>query len=304
MPELRIFGSVGKATTRAMVESILQSVGSDGFIDGSESVLVLLSADAEGQSAAADPADDARVVANADAIAAAGLPASAVTFGLTEGAAVRASGLDATLDGTTFTLRAEGEEHRVALRLLGEHQVMNALAAIAVARIHAVPLGDAISALETLDTAGPGRMERLHAASDIVIINDAVSARPESVAAALKALAQIAGSRRTVAVLGEMSWDEQPLDEESVRAAHDRIGRLVVRLNIKKLIAVGYGARHIHNAAGLEGSWDGESVLVDSGGEAYDLLRDELRSQDVVLVKASEDTGLDDLAGRLTGVAR
>jgi UDP-N-acetylmuramoyl-tripeptide--D-alanyl-D-alanine ligase len=104
------------------------------------------------------------------------------------------------------------------------------------------------------------------------------------------------GTTRAVAVLGEMTVDDAESREE-----HDRIGRLVVRLNVGKLIVVGHGARHIHNAAGLEGSWDGESVLVDSAEEAYDLLDNELRDGDVVLVKSSKAAGLGFLGDRLGG---
>ena len=124
------------------------------------------------------------------------------------------------------------------------------------------------------------------------------NASPDSMAAALKTLAQVTGpDQRSVAVLGEMAELGEHADEE-----HDRIGRLVVRLNVRKLVVVGHAARHIHNAAGLEGSWDGESVLVGTADEAYDLLRDELREGDVVLVKSSGSAGLRFLGDRIAGV--
>jgi UDP-N-acetylmuramoyl-tripeptide--D-alanyl-D-alanine ligase len=72
-----------------------------------------------------------------------------------------------------------------------------------------------------------------------------------------------------------------------------------VRLNIAKLVAVGNGARHIQSAAGLEGSWDGESVIVANNDQAYDLLRDEIRGGDVVLVKAAASVDLGSLGDRL-----
>ncbi|HEU4808177.1 MAG TPA: cyanophycin synthetase [Homoserinimonas sp.] len=295
MAALRVFGTVGKATTRIMVDAIVHSVGAGLPAD----VLVLLSQDDEGHQALAGLDEPSRIVVNADAVSTSSLPASAVTFGLSRTAALSASDLDATMDGTVFTLIADGIQRQVHLKVLGEHQVTNALAALAAARACDIPLDGAIAALEKLDTLGRARMERLQAADDIIVINDAVSAGPLSVAAALKALAQISAGRRSVAVLGELASGA-----EDSQAAHDRIGRLIVRLNVKKLVVVGHAARHIHNAAGLEGSWDGESVLVDTPGEAYDLLRDELRNQDVVLVKASEGSGLDSLADRLAGVAR
>jgi UDP-N-acetylmuramoyl-tripeptide--D-alanyl-D-alanine ligase len=140
----------------------------------------------------------------------------------------------------------------------------------------------------------------VHSRDDgVVVINDAYNASPDSMSAALKTLAQIVTpGQRSVAVLGHMAELGEFADEE-----HDRIGRLVVRLNIRKLVVVGHDARHIHNAAGLEGSWDGESVLVGSADEAYDLLRDELRNGDVVLVKSSNSAGLRLLGDRIAGVA-
>jgi UDP-N-acetylmuramoyl-tripeptide--D-alanyl-D-alanine ligase len=121
--------------------------------------------------------------------------------------------------------------------------------------------------------------------------------------AALKALVQLSGpDGRSIAVLGEL---DVPADEDpiGVRDEHDRIGRLVVRLNVHRLIVVGSAARHIHNAAGLEGSWDGESELVGTPDEAYALLREDLGSGDVVLIKSSVKSNLGALVRRLAGVA-
>jgi UDP-N-acetylmuramoyl-tripeptide--D-alanyl-D-alanine ligase len=288
---MRVYGTAGKSTTRIMVEAITGSAGDGRSADA----VVLLSLDAAGRNALAELGEASILVANADAVPASLLPASAVTFGLGDAAALHATDLDATLDGTSFVLTSDGRRHPVRLRVLGEHHVMNALAALTVAAAIGVPLESAIPALERLTTLGAGRMETLSAPDDVIVINDAISSTPQSAAAALKALAQVSAGRRSVAVLGELT-----IDGEDEREAHDRIGRLIVRLNVKKLIVVGHQARHIHNAAGLEGSWDGESVLVDTPGQAYDFLRDELRRQDIVLVKGA---GLDALAQRLTGVA-
>jgi UDP-N-acetylmuramoyl-tripeptide--D-alanyl-D-alanine ligase len=135
----------------------------------------------------------------------------------------------------------------------------------------------------------------------IADIGDAIGdSSPDSTAAALKMLVQLSGeSGRSIAVLGEL---DSPADEANDE--HYRIGRLVVRLNVQKLIVVGHAARHIHNAAGLEGSWDGESELVATPDEAYDLLREDLGPEDIVLVKSSVLTGLGVLAHRLAGVAK
>jgi UDP-N-acetylmuramoyl-tripeptide--D-alanyl-D-alanine ligase len=237
--------------------------------------------------------DDERVAAMA-----ALTKARPVWFGLDARADVRADDLRATASGTSFTLIAAGERRPVLLHILGEHHVMNALATLAVAIELGIDLDAAITALESVPRAERWRMEVLTRSDGIVVINDAYNASPDSMSAALKTLAQIIEpGQRSVAVLGEMAELGEYADEE-----HDRIGRLVVRLNIQKLIVVGHAARHIHNAAGLEGSWDGESALVATVDEAYDRVRDDLRAGDVVLVKSSKSANLRFLGDRLGGL--
>ncbi len=220
-------------------------------------------------------------------------------FGLDASADVRAVDLRATASGTEFTLIVGDRRRDVRLRILGEHHVMNALAALAVAIELGIDLDGAIAALESVPRAERWRMELLTRPDGVVVINDAYNASPDSMAAALKTLAQIVEpGQRSVAILGEMAELGEFSDEE-----HDRIGRLVVRLNIQKLIVVGHGARHIHNAAGLEGSWDGESVLVESADEAYDRISDSLRAGDVILVKSSKSANLRFLGDRIGEVS-
>jgi UDP-N-acetylmuramoyl-tripeptide--D-alanyl-D-alanine ligase len=239
-------------------------------------------------------ADDPRVEAMAHVTA-----ARVVRFGLDARADVRAGDVRASAEGTTFTVHADGRSLPVRLRILGEHHVTNALAALATARELGVPLERAVAAIEAVPRAERWRMELLDAGDGVTVINDAYNASPDSMAAALKTLAQITEpGRRTVAVLGHMAELGEYETEE-----HDRIGRLAVRLNIGQLVVVGPGARAIHQAASLEGSWDGESVYVDDIDAAYDLLRGELRTGDVVLVKSSKSAGLRHLGDRIAGVA-
>jgi UDP-N-acetylmuramoyl-tripeptide--D-alanyl-D-alanine ligase len=120
------------------------------------------------------------------------------------------------------------------------------------------------------------------------IINDAYNANPESMAAALRTLATIAQGRPTVAVLGQMA----ELGEHTAEA-HDRIGRLAVRLGIGSLVVVGDEARAIHEAARLEGMFGGESHLVGDVDAAIGLLEDVVAPDAVVLVKASRAAGLE-----------
>lgn len=234
--------------------------------------------------------DDARVASMADKTR-----ARVLWFGRGADADVRAQDVETSLEGTSFTLILPGQEPvKVAFQVIGEHHVSNALAAAAAAHTQGVPATEIRDALERVTRAERWRMEVV-ARGPITVINDAYNASPDSMAAALRTLAQIAGpEQRTVAVLGEMS----ELGSQSIEE-HDRLGLLAVRLNIGKLVVVGRGARPLHLGAIAQGSWDGESVFVEDMDAAYDLLDQELREGDLVLVKSSNSAGLRHLGDRL-----
>lgn len=286
--------SIAKPDIGVVLKVGLAHVGEFGGIDAVQKAKSEMVTELPSTATAILNADDGRVAAMAGSTA-----ASVRWFGLSDVADVRAEDIEATTTGTGFTLVVGDLRMPVQLRILGEHHVSNALAALTVARELDVDLADAVAAIEAVPRAERWRMELLLPASGAIVINDAYNASPDSMAAALKTLAQIASPpARSIAVLGEMAELGEYSQEE-----HDRIGRLAVRLNVKKLIVVGHGARHIHNAAGLEGSWDGESVLVDTPDEAYDLLRGNLGAGDIVLVKSSKSANLRFLGDRLGGVA-
>jgi UDP-N-acetylmuramoyl-tripeptide--D-alanyl-D-alanine ligase len=221
------------------------------------------------------------------------------TFGESAGADVRVEDLEVDVLGRPrFTLVAGDRRAEVSMRLLGEHQAHNAAAAAAVALAVDVPLEVVAAALSGAGQASKWRME-LHERSDgVTVINDAYNANPDSMRAALKALAAVGRGRgsgtRTVAVLGEM----RELGEAS-REEHDTIGRLAVRLDISQLVVVGQAARPMHLGACLEGSWGDESVFVEGPAEALDWLRANLAAGDVVLLKASRAVELEKVADAL-----
>lgn len=248
-------------------------------------------------------ADDALVAAMAELTA-----AEVVMVGTGAAAQVRATDVGQDdADRARFTLVTPEGSAPVTLRVVGAHQIGNALTAAAVGR--AVGLGpQAIArALSRAEPASRWRMEVTELANGVTLINDAYNANPHSMKAALHSLSTIGRGRRTWAVLGEMA----ELGDEAT-AAHDQIGRLVVRLGVDRLLVVeGPGAatgaavggrtapRALHLGAHLEGSWGGESELVPDVDDAVAILLDELEPGDVVLVKASRSAGLERVALRL-----
>ncbi|NEB01656.1 UDP-N-acetylmuramoyl-tripeptide--D-alanyl-D-alanine ligase [Streptomyces sp. SID13726] len=224
--------------------------------------------------------------------------AKVILFGESGEADVRAENVRLTDTGQpAFRLRTPSGASEVTMRLYGEHHVSNALAAAAVAHELGMSATEIATALSEAGSLSRWRMEVTERPDGVTIVNDAYNANPESMRAALRALAAMGTGRRTWAVLGKMA----ELGDEAL-AEHDAVGRLAVRLNVGKLVAVGgREASWLQLGAYNEGSWGEESVHVSDAQAAVDLLRSELRPGDVVLVKASRSVGLESVAEALLG---
>ncbi|MEV5980148.1 UDP-N-acetylmuramoyl-tripeptide--D-alanyl-D-alanine ligase [Streptomyces sp. NPDC052114] len=222
--------------------------------------------------------------------------ARVLLFGESDDADVRAENVRLTENGQpAFTLHTPSGCSDVTLRLYGEHHVSNALAAAAVAHELGMSVDEIALALSEAGTLSRWRMEVTERPDGVTVVNDAYNANPESMRAALRALVAMGKGRRTWAVLGHMA----ELGDEGL-AEHDAVGRLAVRLNVSKLVAVGgREASWLQLGAYNEGSWGEESVHVSDAQAAIDLLRSELRAGDVVLVKASRSVGLERVAAAL-----
>ncbi|MFD4409940.1 UDP-N-acetylmuramoyl-tripeptide--D-alanyl-D-alanine ligase [Streptomyces sp. NPDC058251] len=222
--------------------------------------------------------------------------ARVILFGESDEADVRAENVRLMESGQpAFSLRTPSGCSDVTMRLYGEHHVSNALAAAAVAHELGMSADEIARALSEAGSLSRWRMEVTERPDGVTVVNDAYNANPESMRAALRALAAMGRGRRTWAVLGQMA----ELGDEAL-AEHDAVGRLAVRLNVSKLVAVGgREASWLQLGAYNEGSWGEESVHVSDAQAAVDLLRSELRPGDVVLVKASRSVGLERVAQAL-----
>jgi UDP-N-acetylmuramoyl-tripeptide--D-alanyl-D-alanine ligase len=133
------------------------------------------------------------------------------------------------------------------------------------------------------------------------VINDAYNANPDSMRAGIEALAHIAasapdgqGARRAIAVVGHMA---ELGDTEA--ASHFEVGRLAARAGVAVVVAVGEAARPVLDGARAQAGWDGAAIAAPDTASAVEILANQLRPGDVVLVKASKSAGLWEVADGL-----
>ncbi len=255
---------------------------------------------AKGELPAALPADGGVALLNADdprvMAMAARTPARVVTFGRGP-ADVRAEAVRLDSVGRPgFRLVSPAGSGQVQLRLAGEHNVHNALAAAALAGELGMPVAEIAQRLSEAEARSRWRMEVTERPDGVIVLNDAYNANPESVRSALDTLAVVARGRRSFAVLGPMS----ELGAHS-RARHEEIGGHAAQAGLTGLIVVGEEAGPILTGAKAEPSWGGELIQAPDASSALDALGQRLAPGDVVLVKASRSAGLERVALALTG---
>ena len=189
-------------------------------------------------------------------------------------------------EGQRIAVRARDEHAILHLRLLGEHNVSNALAAIAVGIEAGIPLDVCCQALAELCPEDKrGQVLSIHGAT---FINDSYNSNPEALKAMIGTLASMPvgqGGRR-ILVAGEML----ELGAQSV-ALHQASGKAAAHAGIDIVVGVRGHASQIVEAAKEQGS--AEAFFFESPVDAGQWLRDTLRPGDTVLLKASRGVKLE-----------
>ncbi|MEP7032500.1 MAG: UDP-N-acetylmuramoyl-tripeptide--D-alanyl-D-alanine ligase [Actinomycetota bacterium] len=215
------------------------------------------------------------------------------TFGVS-GGDVRAEDITLDEDGrASFTLAVGDEREHVELAVPGEHMVSNALAAAACGAELAISAAECAAALKGAQVSR-WRMETFTTSGGVRIVNDAYNANPESMSAGLKAARWMARGSRLAAVLGHMA-ELGPIALEE----HERLGELVVRIGVERLITVGQPAELIARAAIREGALPADVASYGTPEDAVVDLAAWMRPGDVVLVKGSRVAGLERVAETL-----
>lgn len=213
------------------------------------------------------------------------------TFGLQTDNDDYPTGLMNAQNGVVFTTKQLGEQ-ALTLPLLGTHNVVNCLAALAVARHFGVTAEQIASGLSSLKLTGM-RIEVIQGVSGLTMLNDAYNASPTSMKAAIDVLEGLKGYRSRVAVLGDM-LELGPQEQE----LHRGIGEYITPGKMDLVLT--YGPLSVNIAEGAKLHMPAEAVhAFENKEEMTRYLLEKLHPRDVVLFKASRGMKLEDVVESL-----
>jgi UDP-N-acetylmuramoyl-tripeptide--D-alanyl-D-alanine ligase len=212
--------------------------------------------------------------------------ATVVRIGRMRGDHWRASKAKVDATGTTFWVKAPIPDYtgEYNTQLLGQHQAINALFAVAIGAEFGLSRAEIQRGLA--DCQPPKMRLQLWNANGVQVLDDAYNANADSMRAALETLHELPCQGRRIAVLGDMA----ELGQTS-HAAHAEIGRRAAGLGIGTLFAVGQMAGVVAAAAREAGLWDVHEC--DSVEAAATAVKRFVKADDLVLIKASRATRIE-----------
>jgi UDP-N-acetylmuramoyl-tripeptide--D-alanyl-D-alanine ligase len=227
--------------------------------------------------------DDTRVRAMAR-----GFTGKVVTYGVKAVAAFTVQQMrDLGLDGTAFTVHHERQDHEFVLPLLGQHNVSNAVAAIAVGATHEISwdhLREAIAEMKPEKMRG----QVIKFREGFAVIDDSYNSNPRALSEMIRFVGRLSGYERKILVAGEML----ELGNESPELHRD-CGREAARAGVAMILAVQGQAREILEGAREAGMDRGRLRFVRDAVQAGDLLARTITKGDVVLIKGSRGVRLE-----------
>jgi len=215
-----------------------------------------------------------------------------ISFGVSEDADFRASNKNIFYNNTkdhqsvpvgiSFKVNYEGNCLPVILEgIFGDNNVYGALVSIAVAKELGLDILQALSALRSYD-APPGRMRILQGVNGSFIIDDSYNSSPKALESALQTFAEISGTKRKIAILGDMLELGKHTND-----AHFAIGNIIPNTT-DMLITVGLRAKVISGAS-LDAGMNKENINhFNNTIQAGEFIKNNIKQGDMVLIKGSQ----------------
>lgn len=209
-----------------------------------------------------------------------------LSFGFSEQADVRAVPASSDSTRVRFDLQYAGNLYPLRLKLLGRHNISNALAATAAGIVAGLPVEQIRDALDTVNPVG-GRSQQCRGINGSTIINDSYNANPTSFKAALEVLKDFDGKRWLV--LGAFA----ELGEDSAKFHHD-LGLEAKMAGIERLFTVGEDTRNTVDEFGRGAQY------FDQHADLIEVVKQQIDHRTVVLIKGSRSQHMEVVVDALT----
>lgn len=202
-----------------------------------------------------------------------------ITYGIENESLFNAYNIDIKENGSSFKVELDNKVYTIEIPVAGKHFIYNSLAAIAIGLENNIEMEKIIEGISNFSLT-KRRMEIIKNSNNVTIINDCYNASYESIKAALEYVSSLKSNRK-IAVLG----DVLELGEFS-KQMHQNIGEEVINNNIDILVTVGKEAKIIADTV-KDKSKDIELHSFDKNQDASKIIKEKIKENDVILVKAS-----------------
>ncbi|RDW20810.1 UDP-N-acetylmuramoyl-tripeptide--D-alanyl-D-alanine ligase [Oceanobacillus chungangensis] len=204
-----------------------------------------------------------------------------IYVGKSEHCHFRATNIHYTEAGMKFDLVHEGKTYEAFVPGFGEHNVYNALAAIASVSFVGVDIGRAIDVLSSFKQVKE-HLEIKKGVDGCTVLDDTWNAAPLSMETGLKVLTALSKNKKSIALLGYMP---QLGKGKYASEQYEKMGKKAAKANLDMLVIVGEKAREIGMSAINLGMAESKVYYCETGDEVFDVIRNHLSNDTNILMK-------------------
>ena len=217
------------------------------------------------------------------------------TFGIKNESEFKAENIKLEENSSEFICENKNEKINIEVPVGGEHFILNALCGLTVGKLLNLNNEEIKNGIKDFKLTAK-RMEINHLKNNITIINDSYNASYESMKASISNLKNMNGERK-IAVLGDM-FELGDFSEK----LHKEVGTEIYKNKIDKLYLIGNYSKFIGEEAEKEGYKKENIFYFENKDELFNNLKNNLKSGDVILIKASNGMKLFEIAEKLKNI--
>lgn len=217
------------------------------------------------------------------------------TFGIKNESEFNAKNIKLKENSSEFICENKNEKINIEVPVGGEHFILNALCGLTVGKLLNLNNEEIKKGIKDFKLTAK-RMEINHLKNNITIINDSYNASYESMKASISNLKNMNGERK-IAVLGDM-FELGDFSEK----LHKEVGTEIYKNKIDKLYLIGNYSKFIGEEAEKEGYKKENIFYFENKDELFNNLKNNLKSGDVILIKASNGMKLFEIAEKLKNI--